>query len=218
MTKTRTKHPALTLLMTAAALISTVASAEVPTDPFQVQPLLVGSMAPAFEVRQADGSPYIFNPDQLEKNTIVLFYRGGWCPFCMLHWAELRKIEDELFDLGFDLIFMSADKPDILAEALKGEDQPRYHLLSDASMETAERFGVAFKVDDATITRYDSFGIDLQEASGYDHHVLPVPSLFMIGTDGIIKFQYVNPDYKIRLHPEVLLAAAKTMPDRSLRD
>lgn len=218
MKKTRTKRPLLTLLFAAVALTSAAVSADVPTDPFDVQPLLVGSKAPAFEARNADGSPFSFDPERLDKNTIVLFYRGGWCPFCMLHWAELRKIEDELFDLGFDLVFMSADKPEILAEALKGEDQPRYHLLSDASMQTAESFGVAFKVDDATIVRYEKHGIDLKQASGYDHHVLPVPSLFMIGTDGIIKFQYANPDYKIRLHPDVLLAAARTMPNRKLRD
>jgi hypothetical protein len=39
--------------------------------------------------------------------------------------------------------------------------------------------------------------------------VLPAPSTFIIGTDGIINFQYTNPDYKVRLHPDVLLAAAR---------
>jgi hypothetical protein len=35
------------------------------------------------------------------------------------------------------------------------------------------------------------------------------PDTFVIGTDGIIDFAYVNPDYKVRVDPSVLLAAAK---------
>jgi peroxiredoxin len=37
---------------------------------------------------------------------------------------------------------------------------------------------------------------------------LPAPATFLIGSDGIIRFEYTNPDYKVRLHPDVLLAAA----------
>ncbi len=42
-----------------------------------------------------------------------------------------------------------------------------------------------------------------------EHHVLPVPSTFIIGSDGVISFQYSNTNYKVRLHPSVLLAAAR---------
>jgi peroxiredoxin len=64
-------------------------------------------------------------------------------------------------------------------------------------------------VDDELNARYLEYGIDLEGASGESHHVLPVPATFIIGTDGIINFAYINPDYKVRLHPDVLLAAAK---------
>jgi hypothetical protein len=33
--------------------------------------------------------------------------------------------------------------------------------------------------------------------------------VFIVGTDGKIRFAYVNPDFKVRLDGEVLLAAAK---------
>jgi len=63
------------------------------------------------------------------------------------------------------------------------------------------------------VEKYLTFGIDLEKASGQDHHVLPVPSTFLIGADGVIRFQYTNPDYKVRLHPDVLLAAARAYLD-----
>ncbi len=82
-------------------------------------------------------------------------------------------------------------------------------LLSDSKMSAAESFGVAYQVDDATLKQLQQYGIDIEAASGEKHHILPVPAVFLIGTDGQIKFQYVHPDYKIRLDPELLLAAAR---------
>lgn len=192
-------------------------AAEIAPDPFEVQPLLAGSEAPSFSAQAADGQPFRFDPQALERPAVLVFYRGGWCPYCNLHWAELRKIEDELLALGVDLLFLSADRPELLAEALADDDNPAYRLLSDASMEIAEAFGIAFRVDDATLERYAEHDIDLEEASGHDHHVLPAPAVFIVDTNGVIVFQYVNPDYKIRISPEVLLAAARTMPGRHLR-
>ena len=76
-------------------------------------------------------------------------------------------------------------------------------------MTAASAFGIAHKVDDDTLKVYKNYGIDLEESSGEQHHLLPVPSVVRVGKSGRIEFQYVNPDYKIRLDPQVLLAAAK---------
>ena len=71
--------------------------------------------------------------------------------------------------------------------------------------------GIAFRVDRETADRYKENGLDLTERSGYDHLLLPVPSVFLVDTDGIIHFQYVNPDYKVRISGNLLLAAAKDL-------
>lgn len=76
-------------------------------------------------------------------------------------------------------------------------------------MVASKAFGLAFKVAETTVEQYKKGGIDLENASGEKHHLLPVPAVFIVGTDGIIKFEYINPNYKVRLDPDVLLAAAK---------
>jgi hypothetical protein len=54
--------------------------------------------------------------------------------------------------------------------------------------------------------------MDIEEASGQEHHMLPVPAVFMLGgTKGLIEFEYVNPDYRVRMSPDLLLAAAKVL-------
>jgi len=180
--------------------------------PDEVQPLLPGMLAPAFTVRDPAGTPVSFSPGELENPIILTFYRGGWCPYCNLHLAEMRKAEDELKNLGFEIWFISVDRPEQLRDSL---DQPDigYALFSDSTLDATRSFGIAFRAPDDLVEKYLTFGIDLEKASGQDHHVLPVPSTFLIGADGVIRFQYTNPDYKVRLHPDVLLAAARAYLD-----
>ena len=85
----------------------------------------------------------------------------------------------------------------------------KYRLLSDSNMDCPRAFGIAYKVDEKTVERYKGSGIDLTYDSGEKSHLLPVPSVFVIGTDGVIQFEYVNPNYRVRLDPDVLLAVAR---------
>lgn len=110
--------------------------------------------------------------------------------------------------MGYQLLAVS---PDLSAELRKSvqKQELKYSLLSDSKMTAAQALGIAFKVDDATVTQYKEYGTDLEKSSGEAHHLLPVPAVFVIATNGTIHFSYANPDYKMRLNPDVLLAAAK---------
>ncbi len=213
------KHNPLLLITLLFFAATGPLAAEVPDDAWQVTPLLPGQSAPAFSAPSAAGGTFDFDPSNMEKPMVMIFYRGGWCPFCSLHFAELRKAEQPLLDMGFDISFVSMDTAEIMAEALEGDDAPDYRLLSDSASLVSRAFGIAFRVDDDTVNRYrNKMGIDLEKsAGGYDHHILPVPSVFIIGKDGIVKFSYANPDYKVRLHPDVLVSAAQHMPDYRIR-
>ena len=174
----------------------------------EVQPLMVGMEAPDFTLRDVENQSFSFTSGVQAKPIVLTFFRGGWCPYCNLHLSELRLAEKQLKEMGFDIWFISIDKPELLLESL---DDPEigYTVYSDSSLDATRAFGLAFRVDDALNERYLGFGIDLEKVSGENHHVLPAPATYIIGTDGIINFAYINPDYKVRLHPDVLLAAAR---------
>jgi len=175
----------------------------------QVQPLLAGMKVPEFTVRDAKNEVFQFDPEKQVKPVVLTFFRGGWCPYCNLHLSEMRLAEKQLKDMGFDIWFISIDKPELLLESLDDPDIG-YTIYSDSSLDATRAFGLAFRVDDELNERYLSYDIDLEKASGETHHVLPAPATYIIGSDGIINFAYINPDYKVRLHPDVLLAAAKS--------
>lgn len=177
-----------------------------------VQPLLPGMQAAGFVVRDAQAQAFEFKAGEQDKPIVLTFYRGGWCPYCNLHLAELRLAEKQLREMGFNVWFISIDKPELLLASLDDPDLG-YTIYSDSSLAATRAYGVAFKMDDKMVERYVNWGIDLEKVSGETHHVLPVPSTFIIGTDGIISFAYSNPGYETRLHPDVLLAAATAYLD-----
>lgn len=184
-------------------------STAVPESAEKVRPLTVGTAAPDMTLSTPDGTPFAPLTEAAKQPLVMVFYRGGWCPYCTRHLAELGKIEGELRDMGLRIVAVSPDRPEVLAESMNSNELT-YRLLSDSSMAAAKAFGIAFRVDDATVEQYKGYGIDLEAAAGQKHHLLPVPAVFIIGTDGRIRFAYANSDYKVRLSGEALLEAARS--------
>ncbi|MEM7762456.1 MAG: peroxiredoxin-like family protein [Pseudomonadota bacterium] len=172
-----------------------------------VRPVPQGETAPSFTARNADGTAFEFSPDALERRQLLIFYRGGWCPYCNRHLQALQEVVPALRAEDIDVLFLSADKPELLYSSLK-DSEIDYTLVSDAAMNAARAFGVAFRVDDETYEKYKGYGIDLEAASGFDHHELPVPAVYLIDTDGTIAFMHANPDYTTRLEGDAILQAA----------
>ena len=71
--------------------------------------------------------------------------------------------------------------------------------------------GLGYVVDEETVEKYKGYGIDLEKSSGETHHILPVPAVYLVDQSGLIKFSYVNPNYKVRLESGVLLAAFESL-------
>jgi peroxiredoxin len=173
-----------------------------------IQPLMIGQPIPELELEAGDGTTVELRAAAKEQPLVLIFYRGGWCPFCNRHLAQLQDLQPRLKELGYRIVAVSPDRPRKVRESL-ADGTLEYTLLSDSSMIAAKAFGIAFEVDDPMLRKLDSYNIDIEEASGKTHHLLPVPSVFLIGRDGVVDFSHSDPDYKKRLAPEVLLAAAK---------
>ena len=203
-----------------ASLIVSVCKQGIAADNFtlpskaeDISPLQAGDRAPAFTVRTVEGNPYHFDPDNLERPTILISFRGGWCPFCNMHLSELRHVIPEIRANGFDVLFLSNDRPELLYESLKKETQEAidgldYVILSDADIDAALAFGTAFEVSDGLIQRRHDKGQDITDSSISKYRALTVPAVFVIDKSGEISFAYANPNYKVRLSAEALKEAA----------
>ena len=171
-------------------------------------PLKVGDSIPDVSLRTEENQEVSLRKLVSEKPTVLIFYRGGWCPFCNRQLQSLAGIEDDLNKAGVQLLAISMDQPAKL-KATPDREKLHYRLLSDSDAAAATAFGIAFKVDDKTVEKYKGYGINLDAASGNDHHILPHPAVFIANTNGVIRFAHVNPDYKVRLESAKLLEAAR---------
>lgn len=122
--------------------------------------------------------------------------------------GQLREIAPQLDELGYHVIGISPDQPARIRETIQKLDIG-FNLLSDSTMEVSKAFRVAYEADERTLSALAQYGIDLEAASGHKHHLLPVPAVFLVASNGTIQFGYANPDYSVRAHPDFVLAAAK---------
>jgi len=53
-------------------------------------------------------------------------------------------------------------------------------------------------------------GRNLETFHGADGWFLPIPATFVVGTDGLIKACFVDPDYRKRMDLDELLSALKS--------
>lgn len=168
--------------------------------------LKVGDSIPEVTVRDEASKEVALRQLAAEKPTVLIFYRGGWCPFCTRHLQSLATIQDELAKAGTQVVAISMDS---LAKLKTTPDRDKlpYRLLSDSQAKAAKAFGIAFTVDGETIKTYKNYGIDLEVASGEKHHMLPHPAVYIVDKTGRVRFAHVNTDYKVRLDPAKVLEA-----------
>jgi peroxiredoxin len=197
-------------LMCVLAAVPAAQAAELAAAATDIRPLLLGSEAPDVALRAVDGKDVTLGQLLSGKPTVLVFYRGGWCPYCSLQLGNLRLIENDLVAAGYQLLAISPDRPEELRRTLD-EQSITYTLVSDSSGAAMKAFGIGFVLDDATTAKYAGFGIDIDKASGESHHGLPVPSVFIVDGAGAIQFAYAHPDYRVRVPSEVVLAAAQAI-------
>ena len=192
------------------------AGGTVAESPQQIEPLKIGQRAPAFVVRSADNERFAFNPELLVRPVVIVAFRGGWCPYCNMHLSELHTVVPEIRAMGIDVLFVSGDRPELLYASLAAETQEAiadldYRIYSDADAQAAIAFGIAFRASDRTINRRHDKGQDIDGSSMERHGVLPVPAVFAIDRSGVIRFSFVEANYKVRLPANELLAVAKEL-------
>jgi len=171
----------------------------------------IGEKAPNFELPNPLGKQIeLF--DLLSKGPVVItFYRGSWCPYCNL---QLRALQDKLKDihqLGATLVAISPEVPD--SSMTKSEiSNMEFTVLSDQDAKVASQFGVAWEIPEFLLDHMQiDRNLDLKKINNGNDRILPIPATFILGSDGIVKWNYVNIDYRTRSEPDEIIEALKNI-------
>ena len=177
---------------------------------FDICPLKVGSDVPEVSIKDKLGQKIELTALIGAQPTILIFYRGAWCGYCIKHLAELNDTKQEIETLGYQIFGITIDQSSKL-EISNEKSESLIDVYSDATLDATKAFGLDWQVGEETFNKYKKeYNLDLEEWSGEDHHKLPVPAVYII-KDGKVLFQYVNPQHNTRLKAETLLAILKTL-------
>ncbi len=173
---------------------------------WDICPLKVSDTIPNSELKTIEGKKLTLNDYVSDKKAVIIFYRGGWCPYCMRHLSALQKAKSHMDSLGYELIAISPDNFEKLDSSIVRSGMIDYTLLSDYDAQAMNDFGIAWEVNDKLYTKYkDKYQLDLEWWSNSKHHLLPVPAVYVV-EDGKVNYAHIDPVYSNRLSVEVLLA------------
>lgn len=194
------------LLFIVLATITSVAHSQnaVPKTAIDIAPLLIGDKIPDFALQSSDNKNVQLSDLFKKKKTVLVFYRGGWCPYCNAHLQALAEAEKEILDLGYQIIAISPDAPENL-KVTEEKDKVKYTLLSDSKGALIKAVGIAFEAPE----NYKS--VINVHSKGMNTSLLPVPSVFVVNQESAILFEYISPDFKHRITNELLVSVLKTI-------
>ncbi len=168
--------------------------------------LAVGATVPDFSVNTHDNKAASLKDIQSMGDTLVVFYRGGWCPYCNVQIRQLTEAWPEFKKRKITPILISVDRTDGAALAQRTYEIP-FPVLSDPDLVAHNAFEVVRDVDDATFEQYKKYGIDLEAWSGKNHHKIAVTAAYIIDENAVVKWAHTSLDYKTRPSVEQLLSA-----------
>lgn len=195
------------ITMLVVLFISSHLFAQVAEKAEDVSPLLIGERIPGATLKAADGKS-VTTSSLWKGNTILIIYRGGWCPFCNTHLNEVGQIQQDLVKMGYQIVAVSPDAPQQL-DKLARKQSLHYRLLGDEGATLIKSMGLAFKTPERSHERLNEFSEGTNK-----EFLLPVPSLFIVNDMGEILFEYINPNYKVRISKDLLMAVASTLASK----
>ncbi len=169
----------------------------------------IGDQAPEFTLSNALGKQVSLS-DYLKKGPVVLtWYRGGWCPYCNL---TLHRLQEELPNFkaeGASLLALTPELPDkSISTAEKHELQ--FEVLSDVGNVVARDYGIVFKLTDEVAENYQK-NFDLHAYNGDASDELPLAATYVIDTNGVIRYAFLDAEYRNRAEPAEILEALKSL-------
>lgn len=157
----------------------------------------VGKAAPDAEVNDMQGKKVTLSSLRASKPTLVIFYRGGWCPYCNMQVHKMATEYDQFTSRGVGVMMISADKPDASAKT-SATYEVKFPILSDPDLTAHKAYNVAQKATPEQVAALKAKGQDIEKASGRKHHMFAVPSIFLVDASGTVKWAHVDTDKKVR--------------------
>jgi peroxiredoxin len=170
-----------------------------------------GDHLDSFTLDDATGRP-VSLPQIVESGpAVIVFYRGGWCPYCNLALRTYQKdLLPQLDRFGARLVAISPQSPDQSLSTVE-KAELSFTVLSDPGSRLARRIGIAFQQADEVLAAQRKLGLDLVHVNAEGATHLPRPTVLIVDTDQVVRFVDVQPDYTARTEVPDIIAALSAL-------
>jgi peroxiredoxin len=169
----------------------------------------VGEPMPPFLLPDEQGNLVSLDDLISEGPVAIAFHRGYWCPYCRINVNALARAEEEIANERRHVAAVVPDRQKFTAW-LKDDAKAPFPILTDMDSGYAMSLDLAIWVGDEMKDLMVSAGWDPSVSQGTDNWALPIPATFVVGTDGLVTARFVDPDYRMRMAIEDMVAALRT--------
>lgn len=142
-----------------------------------------------------------------EGPIVLMWYRGGWCPYCNLQLRAMQQNMDQIENAGAKLVVLTPELPEKAKETAQANDLAIV-ALHDKGSAVARKYGILFQLPEPIIPAYRD-KLKLPEYNGNDAMELPLSATYVIDKSGEITYAFLDADYKKRAEPADVIAAVK---------
>lgn len=169
-----------------------------------------GDVLPDFKLKNAEGQ-WVLLSEQLASGPVVItFYRGSWCPYCVKQLDSIEESVAAINELGATVLAISPETPDHAVD-LRERLGLSYQLLVDKDNQLADALALMFTLDEATVERYEKYGLDIGVSNGTDTWQLPIPATFVVDKDRVVRYAWTDEDYTKRAKSAVVLKTLREL-------
>lgn len=167
----------------------------------------IGDIAPDFSAIDQNGNEIVLSKITEDKDVLVFFYRGQWCPICNMHLSKIQKNLKKLDDKNIIAITITPEKQENIEKTIK-KTNISIPIIFDKDYRIMKDYRVNFTPSMTLRIIYNGIlGANLKESQSDDSQTLPVPATYLIGKNMKIKYAHFNPNYMNRASIDDVLKA-----------
>ncbi len=160
--------------------------------------------APEFVLPSHDGRMVSLHKTLEKKPVILLFYRGGWCPYCSVTLRAYELAYERILAAGGELLAVSPENPDHRTLTVEN-NRLMFPVLSDIENNAAKAFRLLYEVPSMLANLMKRNNIDLAKINGSPEWVLPIPGVYVLNKRRLVVAASLDADHRKRMEPEQAL-------------
>jgi len=158
----------------------------------------VGKTLPSITLTNADGQTVNFD-DKTGQKSILMFFRGNWCPLCVAQVKEIVGLYQQLENMGVRVALISPQS-EKQTQILANKFKVNFEFYSDNHNKAAKTLG---------IDSPNGLPMGLQ-VMGFDSDTV-LPTVIITDENNKVLWTHETDNYRVRPEPELFLKVLQDM-------